>query len=313
MQKKILVLMSTYNGEAYIKEQLDSILQQTITKDLQMDLYIRDDGSSDTTHVILEEYKQQYENITIEYGHNIGVIASFFDIIKQAKEYDYYALADQDDIWLPDKLSIGVEKISTLDMEQPALYASCSLLVENDMQGNETTQTDRRGLTFNNVIIQNLMPGHTQIFNQALADFLNAYEFDTSRIVVHDFWIALLTISFGNITFDNQYHTLYRQHHNNAVGYGHGAFGWLRVRIQRILNSAAKDITRQDLYFYELFKNKLSNKQRQDLHALLYSQRNFFTRSKFLMKTNVYRQRKFETFLFYTLYLFGGYKIKEVL
>lgn len=305
--------MSTYNGEAYIKEQLDSILQQSIKDHMQMDLFIRDDGSSDTTHAILEDYKQRHPNITIEYGKNIGVIASFFNMIKHANGYDYYALADQDDVWLPDKLSIGVEKLCTLHMDTPALYASCSLLVENDMQGNETTQTDRRGLTFHNVIIQNLMPGHTQIFNQALADFLNSYEFDTSRIVVHDFWIALLAISFGNIYFDNQYHTLYRQHSNNAVGYGHGAFGWLRVRIQRIRNSAAKDITRQDLYFYELFNKQLPNEHRNELHDLLYSQRNVFTRIKFLIKTKVYRQRKLETFLFYTLYLFGGYKIKEVL
>lgn len=311
--QKILVLMSTYNGESYLQDQIESILTQDLPSHIQLDIFIRDDGSKDRTLQILQEYSIKHSNITYEKGVNIGVVASFFALIQHAFAYDYYALADQDDVWLPDKIKQGISMLQTLEDNKPALYASCSLLVDNDMHGKQTTQINRRGLTFQNVIIQNLMPGHAQIFNQKLADFVNSYTFDPSRIVVHDFWLALIAITFGNVIFDNNYHTYYRQHTSNSIGYGHGPWGWFTERIKRIRNAAAKDITKQDLYFFELYQDLLEKENYKELHDLLFSQKNFFTRTRYLIHANVYRQRKLETFLFYTLYLFGGYRIKEVL
>ncbi|MEJ8737187.1 glycosyltransferase [Erysipelotrichaceae bacterium HCN-30851] len=311
MKKKILVLLSTYNGEKYLQEQLDSILQQELPENYTLNLLIRDDGSSDKTCNIIEEYKKIYSNIQLEKGNNIGVVPSFFALIKQAKGYDYYAFSDQDDVWMKDKLACGITALNTLDLSKPALYASCSLLVDNSMKGSNTTQIDRRGLAFNNVIIQNLMPGHTQICNQKLIDLVTSKTDSYKDIVVHDFWLALLAITFGNIYFDNTPHTYYRQHGNNSIGYGNGPFGWITERIRRVLNAAAKDITRQDNYFYHLFKEELTNEQKQELEGLLFSQRNIFTRIGYLYHAHVYRQKKFETMLFYILYLFGGYKIGD--
>lgn len=302
---RVLVLMSTYNGENYIREQIDSILNQQESADL----LIRDDGSKDHTIEIVKEYVQTYDTIRLIEGENVGVIDSFFSLLKEAKGYEYYAFSDQDDIWMKDKLSVAVQHLDTLDQTRPALYASCSLLVDNELKGNDTTQIDRRGLTFNNVIIQNLMPGHAQVFNQQLVDFVNAHPVDTSKVVVHDFWLALLGITFGTIYFDNTYHTYYRQHGNNEIGYGHGPFGWLTERVKRVFHAKAKEITVQDQLFYDTFKDQLSEAQKQELSSLLNSQRNIFTRTRYLCHAQVYRQRKVETLLFYLLYLLGGYKV----
>ncbi|MCI9525218.1 MAG: glycosyltransferase [Erysipelotrichaceae bacterium] len=304
---RILVLMSTYQGERYLKEQLESILHQSEPADI----LIRDDGSNDQTRSILNEYAHTYPQIRVIYGDNIGVVNSFFALLKDAKGYDFYAFSDQDDVWMEDKLSCAIAKLKDLDSTKPALYASCSLLVDDQLNGISTTQINRRGLTFYNVLIQNLMPGHAQVFNQAMLDFIQAHPVDTSKVVVHDFWLALLGITFGNVVFDNTYHTYYRQHGNNEIGYGHGAFGWLIERLRRVYHAKAKEITVQNQLFYDTFYEKLTTAQRQELKKLLGSQKNCFLRFRYLMHAKVYRQKKRETFLFYLLYFLGGYKVNK--
>ena len=304
----ILIMMSTYNGEKYLRPQLDSILNQKTQHDIH--LYIRDDASTDTTRDILNEYASKYPNITLEFGKNMGSNASFLSMLEKANGYDYYGYSDQDDIWLEDKVEIAIESIKPLDNTKPCMYCSCSELVDDEYHHLGLTQINRRGMTFNNVIIQNLCPGHAMVFNnEAVKLFTSHYPIDYTRIDVHDYWLAMHIIAFGELYYDNIPHTYYRQHNDNVLGYSHGLYGWLVERIHRVQHSMAKLITKQNLYFYELYKNDLTNDQVKELKGMLYSQRNILTRSIFLLKTKVYRQKKFETMLFYILYLFGGYKI----
>lgn len=305
--KDMLVLLSTYNGETFLREQLDSILNQTIS----VDILIRDDGSSDQTLEILEEYANKYHNLKYFLGENVGVVHSYIALMRQAKEYAYYAFSDQDDIWLPNKLEIAHMKLATMNQQKPCLYCSCSLLVNNDMEGKQVTQINRRGITFYNVMIQNLMPGHAQVFNRALLDLVLQHQIDFQKVVVHDYWLAFLCVTFGNVYFDNTYHTYYRQHSDNAIGYGHGPKGWILERLKRVQNQAAKDITRQNQLFYNVFKDKIKNEYRKELALFLNSQKNILTRAGYLVKARVYRQKRFETLLFYILYLLGGYNIDK--
>ena len=99
--------MSTYNGEKYLREQIDSILNQDYP---EISLLIRDDGSTDGTVDILKEYAQKYRDIDYYVGENLGVQNSFFDLMKRAdKRAYYYAFADQDDVWLPGKIKRAIE------------------------------------------------------------------------------------------------------------------------------------------------------------------------------------------------------------
>lgn len=93
--KSVQVVMSTYNGEKYLKEQIDSILSQ---EGVDVRLYIRDDGSSDRTTDILASY-QEHKNVKIEKGNNLGFAKSFLTALDECDEADYYAFSDQDDVW----------------------------------------------------------------------------------------------------------------------------------------------------------------------------------------------------------------------
>ena len=105
----INVLMSCYNGEKYFDEQIASILNQKTTR--KIELYIRDDGSKDSTKEVLRKY-EAYENIHINLAENTGVVKSFIDLLSYCEEADYYAFADQDDIWFEDKLEKAMNGIS---------------------------------------------------------------------------------------------------------------------------------------------------------------------------------------------------------
>ena len=121
--------MSTYNGEKYIRMQLDSILGQTYEN---LCLLIRDDGSTDRTVSILEEYAKRDNRITYYTGKNIGVIQSFLELLRNSsEEAGYYAFADQDDVWLPEKIGRAVEKIEAV--QEPALYCSETYLTDEEL------------------------------------------------------------------------------------------------------------------------------------------------------------------------------------
>lgn len=304
--EKIVVLLSTYNGEKYLREQLDSIINQSINAEI----FIRDDGSSDTTLDIIDEYCDKHNFITCVKGENLGYVGSYFELMRTANEYDYYAFSDQDDIWFQDKLEVALNKLRALDLSKPCLYASCSLLVNDDMEGKLTTQFNRREINYYNIIIQNIMPGHTQVSNKLLIKEVLANRPSLDQIFVHDYWLALIAISFGDFYFDNEYHTYYRQHTGNSLGYGNGTFSWITERLKHVRDGAAKNITRQNTEFLKIYQDSLEEGQIKELTALLDSQKNIFKRIGYLFRAKVFRQKRSETLLFYVLYLIGGYKLK---
>ena len=136
---QVCVLMSTYNGENYIVEQINSILKQI---NVTVELIIRDDGSSDNTSSIIRKFENDYSNILFIQGENVGVGRSFMELLKYAPESDYYSFADQDDVWLEDKLCRAVNMIKELENEGvdncrhqilPVLYSSNQILVDENL------------------------------------------------------------------------------------------------------------------------------------------------------------------------------------
>ena len=103
--KEVVILISTYNGEKYLAEQLDSLLNQTYQN---IKIFIRDDGSKDKTIDIIKEYQKKSEKIFLTEGKNIGFINSFFELLKLSNNADYYAYCDQDDVWMEDKIERAV-------------------------------------------------------------------------------------------------------------------------------------------------------------------------------------------------------------
>lgn len=223
---KVLVMMSTYNGEQYLKEQLDSILCQ---KKVQIQLVIRDDMSSDNTLSVLREYEQLENIVRIPSDNNLGPGESFMTLFyycyKQYPDYDFYAFADQDDIWLEDKLSRAVNSIQDTEKKlkyrhYPILYCSNQILYQNGEQKGLRFSEDP-DLSLLGHMNSNKLSGCTFVMNNALVEVICNTEHASADIIarrIHDAWIMLAAIVCGSVIYDSESRILYRIHENNTVG-----------------------------------------------------------------------------------------------
>lgn len=230
---EIVVLMSTYNGEKYIKEQLNSILAQTYPAHV----LIRDDGSKDETVNIIEDYIAAGADINLIKGQNLGVKGSFFELIKLAPEADYYSFADQDDVWLEDKLEAAVTMLQAEECSKgtnvPLLYCSNTNLVDADL--NLITRENKNPRpSFGNALVENICTGCTAVANRALLGKIKENVPDPDKIIMHDWWLYLIAEAFGKTVFDDEPHINYRQHGNNEWGAKTSRWAVLKYRLQRL-------------------------------------------------------------------------------
>lgn len=224
MKQTIAILLASYNGEKYLKEQLDSIINQTFE---DWTLFVNDDGSSDSTPDILRQYQAQYpERIFLSENTSPrhGATGNFADLFAKVSGYDYYAFCDQDDRWEPEKLS---EMIHFLKKCQKAydgpLLAYCTMrITDQNMKPlcsslEEYTHASLgRKDHYLKLLLANYVPGCAMVFNAKLKDLLSAYP---EEIDLHDWWIMLLCAAFGRIVRkDDTPLSNYRQHSSNTLG-----------------------------------------------------------------------------------------------
>lgn len=216
--KTVTVLMSVYNGERYLREQIESLLAQ---KDVCLSILVRDDGSSDGTRDILEEY-QARGSLRWYTGENLRAARSFLNLLEQAPVSDYYAFADQDDYWLEDKLKIACDRLSSLEEqsaeERPALYYGRPRLVSADLTPIPGPDSSKdRMVDFKSALINSNATGCTMVFNRKLKD--KVLEQTPNYLAMHDAWLhKICIITGGQLYFDEDVHILYRQHGNNVIG-----------------------------------------------------------------------------------------------
>lgn len=209
---RICVLMSTYNGQKYLREQINSILSQ---KDVDITLVVRDDASSDHTCEILDEY-QSKGLLTWSRGSNIGPAKSFISLLKDNPDYDYYAFADQDDCWLEDKLFIAVNKLKKID-DIPKLYYGMARVTDEDLKWNGEHTRHYFIQRFSQAVIQSNAVGCTCVFDRKLRDIIAGKS--NGYIFMHDSWIHKVCLAVGGcLIFDEDVHVLYRQHSTNVIG-----------------------------------------------------------------------------------------------
>lgn len=219
----ITVLMAAYNGQDYIKEQIESILNQTYT---DWKLIIQDDCSTDDTLNIAKEYAKQYpQKIRVFQSETNSGSAknNFFSMLKYAKS-EYVMLCDDDDIWLRDKMRMSLNRIKELEVkngkDKPLLVHSDVAVVNKDLNvlcdsiyTYQNMNSARNKL--NNLLVQNIVVGNTMMVNKAL---LNMIKSIPKNALMHDWWFALIACTFGEIGFVNKETVLYRQHEQNDVG-----------------------------------------------------------------------------------------------
>lgn len=214
------ILLATYNGEVYLREQIDSLFSQT---EQHFRVLARDDGSSDATPDILKAYAQSEPErfLVICDGTPTGSAkANFFRLLKHSTA-EHIMFCDQDDIWLPDKIKLTLltMKVAQSDLGTGPMLLHSDLTVVN-AQGAVVhpsmftmQKLDPERLYLNQLLPQNNITGCTMLMNRALADIVH----ESDGALMHDWWIGLAAAAFGHIIVaPNQIH--YRQHTANEVG-----------------------------------------------------------------------------------------------
>lgn len=303
--KKIQILLSTYNGEKYLREQLDSYLQLEGYENIKV--LIRDDGSTDGTLDILDEYHQKYGFEVIK-GQNLGVNKSIFELLRLSdKKCDYFALSDQDDVWLPYKFKTALGKLGQYDKNIPLLFASCSEVVTEDLEYLGSTLVPKKGVGFLNAMVQNVTPGHTQVFNRALLEQLVSHNAD--NILIVDWWIYLVASGIGQVVFTEEFTVMHRQHGGNSVGYETNPYRRFVNRLRNIKTETPNAISLQLRNFQIWYGNLIDIKYKNELERYFVCQKNMLYRLIYILSCNVYRQTKLESLAFRLLYLTGKYNI----
>lgn len=199
--------MSSYNGDKFIKKQINSILNQEGVKSF---LLIRDDGSSDNTCSIIKSIEKNNKGrVRLIEGKNEGYKRSFMDLVYACPQsYDYYAFADQDDVWLSKKLVIAVGKLTKY--VGPTLYYGMMTQVDEKLHKLKDQQSFKKVPNYKMILFQNFVQGSTMVFNNSFLKLVN--KFPIKEEVPHDIWLPILANYCGTIIGDRDSYILYRKH-----------------------------------------------------------------------------------------------------
>ena len=241
---KVAILLATYNGEHFLKEQLDSIISQKY-KDFV--IYIRDDNSTDNTIKIIKEYVKKYPKkvICIEDNKNAnGAFKNFMYLLEYVynlKLYEIYMFSDQDDVWLDNKVSDTVKTyLEVNNRKEPILIhtdlevVDCNLNVINKSFFKYSNLKSKYNKP-NNYLIQNNVTGNTVCINNSLVELI---KFDIQNMRMHDWYFALLASAFGKVIYIDKAYVKYRQHNQNVIGAKH--YNIIGGVYRKLLNNTIK-------------------------------------------------------------------------
>ena len=232
---KITVLMSTYNGAKYIDEQLESIFNQEF--DGELDILVRDDGSTDGTQEILDRYQKERKNFKWYQGENKRPGRSFWELLRKASGSDFYSFADQDDVWDKDKLQIAVNCLLTLNQDNPLMYMSDVRTVDKDLNLLSPTMVAKDiPIEYPKSLMNNICPGCTYVFNEKARALAAEFDADKYYMDIHDWKIYKIVLCFGQVYFDQSAHMSYRQHGNNTIGAVKGRLSYYKYLIKKDRN-----------------------------------------------------------------------------
>lgn len=292
---RVQILMSTYNGEEYIREQLDSILGQSYPN---VDILIRDDGSSDDTFVILKEYEERHPGIRAYQGENLGVNRSFFELLKQSdKNAAYIGFCDQDDYWLPEKVEKAVEQLR--HMEGPALYCGAKTLVDENREILKSQQNPHVRPGFGNAVIESICSGCTLLMNRELASIIT--ERLPEDVIHHDWWCYMAATYLGSMYYDENSYIYYRQHAGNEVGANGSFFAQIKAKA-RDLKKRHGDLKKQLSDFKRFYHTEI---EKDELVDAILGAETFPGRLLILFDRRWYRQSGLDNWVVRGLFLFN--------
>jgi len=218
MAPPVAILLSTWNGAAFLPDQLDSFLRQ---RDVPWELYWRDDASCDDSAAIVRAFAAgpgagRVFECTDDQGR-LGITASFLSLLRRAPPDRVVAFADQDDVWLPEKLARGMAALANVKDGGPALYCARQSLVDAALKPLTLSASLREPPGFPQSLTQNIATGCTVMLNPAAVRLITTTTAPPETL--HDWWAYLVvSAAGGQVLMDERPTVLYRQHHANAVG-----------------------------------------------------------------------------------------------
>lgn len=293
--KHVAILLSTYNGEDFLSEQLDSLIQQTHTN---WSVYASDDGSSDETVRILQSYRERIgtDRMYVLKGPQQGFAANFLSLLRREEiQASYFAFCDQDDVWMPQRLEAGVRWMEELPVERPMLYCSSTSLI--DAQGTCIGASPLFGKPpcFKNALVQSIAGGNTMLLNEAARDLLKQTLIDTP-IISHDWWAYILVSGCGGVVAYSKEPTVhYRQHGKNIIGSNSEQQGRL-LRFRKMLHGTFREWNDANLKAIFPFKMQLTQENLRTLELFERCRKaSLPTRLRLIHQSGVYRQTLADT------------------
>ena len=301
--RPLAILLATYNGASYINEFLDSLCAQSYE---YFTVYIRDDGSTDSTLAKLSAYSTKLDLRILSSDGRLGPAKGFFKIMEEASEgHQCYLFADQDDYWYPDK----VERAAVALVERSdeiLLYCSRLEYVDQNLSHLKYSRVPRI-LGLENAAVENIATGCTVGITRRVRDEVLAgkpYDF-----IMHDWWLCLYCSAFGKVIFDSEPSIKYRQHDSNTIGAATGLVQDFQRRLARFFrrDGGVHLLSRQVEAFLHCHGSELSEPNRRLLERLVEGKGLFLTRLRLAISPPVARQSHLDNFILRFLFLIGRY------
>ena len=265
MREQVHIVLAAYNGERYLREQMDSLLSQTYEN---ITIEVCDDGSTDGTAAIIREYEIRDERVKLHLNpRNLGYVKNFLEGVKRCQA-PYVMLCDQDDIWQADKVEQTLQVMQQAEQKGPGkpVLVFTDALRFNSETGEElgffhkSSHLDVKKVDTAHLFMENKCIGCTMMMNQAILPYLEELP---EEIRVHDWWLALICSHFGIIEYVPQATLRYRQHEGNQIG-GSSYTGYLKKRVAhaREQRQALVRTYRQGQAFLRIFGEKMNQHQR---------------------------------------------------
>ncbi|WP_237150623.1 MULTISPECIES: glycosyltransferase family 2 protein [unclassified Pseudomonas] len=287
---KVAILVCTYNGDRFLKEQLDSFIRQTHKNWI---IYASDDGSSDKTLQILQQYQSKLgdDRLSILRGPRKGFGKNFLSLVNNPDiAADFFAFSDQDDIWHEDKLKRSIASLNPCETETPSLYCSRTRLVDTNGRPIGYSPLFLKTPAFRNALVQSIAGANTMLINNAARKLMQQVS-SHATIVAHD-WLAYLLVSGcgGEVIYDAVPTLDYRQHDGNLIGANANLKNQIS-RFRKMLTGRLKVWTSKNLEALDSIKHHLSIENEQRLRDFELARRSgLLTRFRLMKKTGVYRQ-----------------------
>jgi glycosyltransferase involved in cell wall biosynthesis len=310
----VTLLLATYNGEKYIKEQLETIINQ---KNINLKLIISDDTSNDSTIEVIKKFfnESSFKNFTILKNPDnskiinndeIASVASynFRNLILHADlNSDFYTFSDQDDIWDLNKIKHAIDNIS--DNQSPALYCSKTTYVDKNKDFLGFSKSVTQQPCFANALVESIAGGNTMVFNK-LAMIILKKSLANASPPAHDWWTYIIISGCGGkVYYDSKSYIKYRLHDDNLTG-ANLSFNSFFKRLRKAFAGNYKQWNNLNIRILKDNENLLTDSSKKTLDYFIHAKNsNFLKKYSYLTKSGAYRNNKIENILLYLACMFG--------